>query len=308
MVKAVFVQGTNSIYDDSPGKHYHFPKKYLRRVRESIGDWVVFFTPVKDTGAPIDERGAYRSAARLVAITQDPNRADHFYVSLERSMVQDFAISVPRMIDGRFLEPALHGKEGRVNTGVALQAVRHITDETFDEIIAHATRLESEELPRWDGQSELGKPGFHDEKTPFLFDHDRQTIASLTNKKVRDRRFRLAVLRAYRKRCAITGWDFTNGGGRAEVEAAHIIPVEHDGRDVVNNGLALSGTVHWMFDRGLVSVGSNDEILISSKVNDRESIKRIINQSGRLIRPQEQAHHPHGSFLDWHRKFHGFAA
>ncbi|WP_139216208.1 hypothetical protein [Shimia haliotis] len=29
-------------------------------------------------------------------------------------------------------------------------------------------------------------------------------------------------------------------------EAGHIRPVEHDGPDIVSNGLALSGTAHWM--------------------------------------------------------------
>ncbi|WP_300390954.1 HNH endonuclease [Henriciella sp.] len=308
MVKAVFVQGTSSDYDDQPGRYYHFPKRYLRRVQESLGDWVVFFTPVKDSGVDVSERGTYRGTARLVAITPDPQKTDHYYVSLERPTVQDFAVGVPRIMNGDFLEPALAGKDGGTNTGVALQAVRHISDATFDKIIAYATQFEATELPRFEEATEDFAPGFADEATHFLFDHDRQTIASLTNKRVRDRRFRLAVLRAYDKKCAITGWDFTNGGGRAEVEAAHIIPIEYDGRDVVNNGLALSGTVHWMFDRGLVSIADNDEILISSKVNDKDSIERILNPSGRLLRPPRQAHQPHNSFLEWHRRHHGFAA
>ena len=37
-----------------------------------------------------------------------------------------------------------------------------------------------------------------------------------------------------------------------EDEAAHIRPVEHNGPDIISNGIALSGTAHWMFDRGLV--------------------------------------------------------
>lgn len=308
MVKAVFVQGTESKYDDQIGKYYHFPRRYLQRVQEALGDWVVFFTPVKDPGVAPEERGTYRGTARLVDIQPDPNIADHFYVSLERPTVQDFAVGVPRIVDGEFLEPRLAGKAGRVNTGVALQAVRHISDETFDNIIAQAVKREAIELPRYEDVSEDERPGFADAPTPFLFDHGRQTIASLTNKRVRDRRFRLAVLMAYEKKCAITGWDFVNGGGRAEVEAAHIIPVENDGRDIVNNGLALSGTVHWMFDKGLISVADNDEILISRKVNDASSIERIINPSGRLIRPKRRAHQPHPAFLDWHRRRHGFAA
>ncbi len=63
--------------------------------------------------------------------------------------------------------------------------------------------------------------------------------------------FRRVVLRAYEQRCAVTGLRLINGGGRAEVEAAHIRPVEANGPDIISNRLALSGTAHWMFDRGL---------------------------------------------------------
>lgn len=70
------------------------------------------------------------------------------------------------------------------------------------------------------------------------------------------------VLQAYGSRCAITGLRLINGGGRAEVEAAHIRPVEASGPDIVSNGIALSGTAHWMFDRGLISVADDLQILI----------------------------------------------
>ncbi|MBX9460355.1 MAG: HNH endonuclease [Brevundimonas sp.] len=73
----------------------------------------------------------------------------------------------------------------------------------------------------------------------------------LVNRKVRDTSFRRQVCRAYDDTCAITGLRIINGGGRSEVQAAHIWPVEHGGPDTVRNGLALSGTVHWLFDRHL---------------------------------------------------------
>ena len=85
----------------------------------------------------------------------------------------------------------------------------------------------------------------------------RERVNQLTNRAVRDRNFRKNVLRAYGERCAITGLRLINGGGRAEVEAAHIRPVEYDGPDIVSNGLALSGTAHWMFDRGLVGLADD---------------------------------------------------
>ena len=60
----------------------------------------------------------------------------------------------------------------------------------------------------------------------------------------RDRNFQITVLRVYEKRFAITGLRLINGGGRAEVEAAHIRPVEYNGPDIIKNGIALSGTAH----------------------------------------------------------------
>ena len=61
----------------------------------------------------------------------------------------------------------------------------------------------------------------------------------------------------------MTGLRIINGGGRSEVQAAHIRPVASSGPDSVRNGLALSGTAHWMFDRGLLSIGDDYSILIA---------------------------------------------
>lgn len=100
---------------------------------------------------------------------------------------------------------------------------------------------------------------------------------------------------------AITGLKLINGGGRAEAEAAHIKPVKHNGPDIVSNGLALSGTVHWMFDRGLISLADDRSILISRQSNDADAIRTMINETGRLLAPRRAVEHPHASFVRWHR-------
>jgi len=93
-----------------------------------------------------------------------------------------------------------------------------------------------------------------------------------------------------------------NGGGRAEVDAAHIRPVEKNGPDIVSNGLALSGTAHWMFDRGLISLSDDLNILVSQRVNDREGVQSLINKSGYALKPQRNPERPHPHFLRWHRE------
>lgn len=307
MVKVVLVQKSASKYDDNTGNHYHFPQRYLNRMESAVGDWAVFYRPVKDTGVSEDNRGCYFAVAQLGGITADPFNSDHYYVAVLPETYADFGNSVPRIVDGQFIEPGLAGKVGTANVGFALQAVRHIPDPAFDKIIELAWPDADIELPRT-GQIAAEDPSRHygvrEEQMGFEFQTDRKVVAQLLNRKVRDARFRTAVLHAYEKRCAITGWNFVNGGGRAEAEAAHIRPVEHGGPDKICNGLALSGTVHWMFDRGLIGISANDEIIISRKVNDRGSIERLVNATGKLVRPRKQEYQPHPEFLRWHREFH----
>jgi putative restriction endonuclease len=119
---------------------------------------------------------------------------------------------------------------------------------------------------------------------------------------VRDRVFRRVVLKAYDSRCAVTGLKLINGSGRAEVEAAHIRPVEVMGPDIVNNGIALSGTAHWMFDRGLIGISDDLQILISRQVNDAQSVRGIINPTGHVLATARPTDRPHPHFLRWHRE------
>jgi putative restriction endonuclease len=107
-------------------------------------------------------------------------------------------------------------------------------------------------------------------------------------------------LRAYDERCAINGLKLINGGGRAEVAAAHIRPVEASGPDIVSNCIALSGTAHWMFDRGLIGLSDDLDILISRQANDPNGIRSFVNVTGRAIAPTKTHERPHPHFLKWH--------
>lgn len=122
--------------------------------------------------------------------------------------------------------------------------------------------------------------GFDDAQAPFVVERERLPV--LSSRIVRDRIFRRVVLRAYDERCAVTGLKLINGGGRAEVEAAHIRPVAANGPDIINNGVPLSGTVHWMFDRGLITFEDDLEIRLSRHVNDIDGAMGLINRTGSL--------------------------
>lgn len=93
-----------------------------------------------------------------------------------------------------------------------------------------------------------------------------------------------------------------NGGGRAEVDAAHIRPVEASGPDILSNGIALSGTAQWMFDRGLIGLSDDLDILISCQANDPGSIQGLLKKTGKAIVPGRVLERPHPQFLRWHRE------
>ena len=189
-------------------------------------------------------------------------------------------------------------EEGNLS-GRAQSAVRPLSEEDFKRIIELGMFEETEMLPRMD---HAAGAGLAEQEVPFQFEQPRSRSAVFGSRLVRDRNFRQIVLRAYDSRCAVTGLKLINGGGRAEVQAAHIRPVDKNGPDLVTNGLALSGTAHWMFDRGLIGVGDDLEILVSRQVNDPEAIGALINETGCLIPPNRNADGPHPMFLDWHRE------
>src|SRR3546814_1477495 len=75
-------------------------------------------------------------------------------------------------------------------------------------------------------------PGLMEEPSTF----DRPIVERVIARPFRDAAFARAVKSAYADTCAITGLKIINGGGRSEVQAAHIRPVVSQGPDSVRNG------------------------------------------------------------------------
>ena len=139
--------------------------------------------------------------------------------------------------------------------------------------------------------------GFSDAEQAIF---ERPIVERLIARPFREAAFVGAVKDAYENTCAMTGLKIINGGGRAEVQAAHIMPVADNGPDSVRNGLALSGTIHWMFDRHLISIDDDFSLLVArEKVPD--TIDRMLNVDRRLRLPNRAEFRPYPQFLKHHR-------
>lgn len=294
----IFIHRSDSIYDDSPAEQYQFPSQYLGRVRACVGDWIIYYEPRKVAAT----RG-YFAIAKVAEVIADPKAPGMYRALIEPGSYLDFINPVPFSGPDGVIEHGVLNGEGRIS-GRAQSAVRPISVADFNRIVTIGLDEREPELPRLEEQrTVLPSAGFEDEiQAPFTFEEERDRVKQISSRIVRDRLFRRLVLQAYDKRCAITGLKLINGGGRAEVDAAHIRPVEANGPDILTNGLALSGTAHWMFDRGLISLSDDLDVLISRQANDPESIRGLINNTGKAIVPSRAFERPHPHFLRWHRE------
>ncbi|MBA3834917.1 MAG: HNH endonuclease [Sphingomonas sp.] len=291
MSKGVFLYREDSIYEDRPWEIYQFPRPYLSRATEMVGDWVIFMEPVKAG------RKGYHAVAKVDQITPDPSYAGMFLAIIDPTSYLAFDRHVPFQVGGDYPERSVLNKQRRVS-GRAQAAVRTIPPADFNRIVGLGLGTHDELLPRSD--AEIAAASVAEEQAPYEFEQDR--VQMLTRRTIRDRIFRTRVLKAYDRRCAFTGFQFINGGGRAEVEAAHIKGVGAKGPDVVQNGLALSGTVHWMFDRGLLTVSDDAQILLSNHINDVDGVRKILRPNGLVRFPDDPHDRPDPQFLSWHRE------
>ncbi|TCD15310.1 HNH endonuclease [Oricola cellulosilytica] len=294
MSYCVFMHRSDSIYEDIPAEQYQFPRQYLARAEPSVGSWILYLEPRK-----VHHTRGYFAVARVQEIIPDPNVTGMFVALIEQGSYLEFPNSVPFSEQDGPLERGLLNESGNLS-GRAQSAVRPISDVDFLRIVERGLAESEPFLPRLDDTP----AGFelHEVQSPFVFEQVRDRTQYLMSRALRDRAFRRLVLRAYGERCAFTGLKLINGGGRAEVNAAHIRPVESKGPDSVTNGIALSGTAHWMFDRGLVSLTNDLEIIISRQVNDLAAVRGFINQSGYAFAPDVSKHRAHPKFIEWHRE------
>lgn len=305
MTKAVFTTKVDPTYDDTPDEKYHFPRTYLRQVEAALSDWIVYYEPRRANGDELSRGGrqAYFATARISSIVPDATWADHFYALVEPGTYLEFEHSVPfREASGTY-ESRLSKADGSTNKGAFGRAVRNMADDEYDAILtagfSHTLGLTPRERPAGLAREEIplgfGEAQAHYEATP------RRIVEQLVSRPFRERAFATGVKSAYVDTCAMTGLRILNGGGRSEVQAAHIRPVMDDGPDAISNGVALSATVHWMFDRGLLSIDDNYDILTAS---DRvpDTALRLLSPDRKLLLPSRPELRPALKYLDYHRR------
>jgi len=312
IVNAVFTTKVEPAYDDLPEVRYHFPKTYLNQVEAALDNWIVYYEPRRSTAdlASSGGRSAYFAVARVEAITPDPFQPDHFYAHMVDYL--DFGRPVRFKEGGHYYEAALRKADGSTNRGAFGRAVRNLLPHEFEAIFAAGFAGIIGDAPSERSGLEMF-PNSHpkyllatDNPAP-AFEHElpaapaRRFETKLVSRPFRDGAFASAVMTAYGNRCAVTGLQIIDQGGRSEAEAAHVKSVAQDGPDSIRNGMAVSRTVHWMFDAGLLSIADDYTILVAKRIAPT-ILQDLPPIYGKLSVPRRPDLRPHPSYLRFHRE------
>jgi putative restriction endonuclease len=276
---------------------FRFNDKYQHIVRDTLGDWIIYYQPMPRAGKRSIRPAGYFAAARVIEVHAAIDGPGYSEAGLEQYV--EFPTSVPFSLRDPFFgknlyfEKDMQESDGSVNASLAQRSVRAITDDNFKQIMVAGLRtvLTGEEPP----VSPTSSWGFS-EDPPAPSERTR----ILASRSLRDRAFRQMVGEAYGMECAMTGISMRAPDGTFEVECAHIMPVEAGGPDSASNGIALSRCLHWMFDKGLISIGADYRIL-KSRHYFQPQIDKLFNESGRINLPKNDSDRPHPEFLRYHR-------
>jgi putative restriction endonuclease len=137
--------------------------------------------------------------------------------------------------------------------------------------------------------------------TAESYDRPRFGAEYLTRGRLGQGAFRVLVMDAYERRCAITGEKTL-----PVLEAAHIKPYAQSGPHKISNGLFLRSDLHKLFDLGYVTVTPELTVEVSPRLkSDWENGREYYAHHGQRLRvhPTDPACQPDREYLSWHNEY-----
>lgn len=118
--------------------------------------------------------------------------------------------------------------------------------------------------------------------------------------------FRPAVLKAYRRRCAVCESNIRLEDEIFDLDAAHIKWHSHGGPSEVHNGLALCGFHHRAFDRGALGLekdGTDFRVIIAGDIDGDGGLLHLLTSFDHksILLPARSGDAPNPEFVEWHR-------
>lgn len=117
--------------------------------------------------------------------------------------------------------------------------------------------------------------------------------------------FKREIPKIYNNTCCISGMRIDSTFNISMIDACHIIPFSESFDDTITNGIALCPNLHRAFDRGLISINENYEVIISgSRIFKEERSDYGIRkfEGKQILLPDNKYYYPSQKNLEKHRK------
>ena len=100
------------------------------------------------------------------------------------------------------------------------------------------------------------------QRVEHTFSIQKSIESTETEEPIRTAGFRQAIMGTYNYTCTVCQLYILTLDGESVTEAAHIIPFSESYNDDVRNGISLCQLHHWTFDKGLISLDRNYEVIV----------------------------------------------
>ena len=128
---------------------------------------------------------------------------------------------------------------------------------------------------------------------------NRYGMGYITQPRLGQGAFRVLVTDAYHRRCAVCGEHTL-----PVLEAAHIRPYSEGGKHSLSNGLLLRSDIHTLFDKGYVTVTTQNRFEVSASLReDFHNGKEYRRFHGKeLLLPDNRQQWPSSEIIQWHNE------
>lgn len=116
--------------------------------------------------------------------------------------------------------------------------------------------------------------------------------------------FKKGIPYHYGQTCCISGVKISATFNMSMIDACHVKDWAKSYDDTITNGIALCPNLHRAFDRGMISVDDNYQVIVSSRFTESVNAMYRFKELGGapLLLPLESRFHPLLENFAWHRK------
>jgi len=121
---------------------------------------------------------------------------------------------------------------------------------------------------------------------------------------IRSNIFKREIPKIYNNTCCISGMRVDVVDNISMIDACHIIPFSESFNDTITNGIALCPNLHRAFDRGLISIDNDYNVILNTNFNEPNKSTYNLKQfhGVKIILPDHFSYYPSKNSLKHHRK------